>query len=168
MSDLLKGVLLALAAVAVLLFAAQAVEAVPLEHEQSWTEAVHNGLIEGNPAYYYNGQATDAEYRHAFITAANQLKAEQWVPVPWRVQQANGGSIMDVASFCPQYVWEYRDTSGDAYWPQLFADDHHRYDALIMFDDFWDPVVYLNPSAGRAYEHPAGGYHRLIVCWTDQ
>lgn len=166
MTDLLKGVLLALAVIFALVFASQALAA-PLDHIRSWTEAVYTGLIEGDPAYYYEGEATQAEYNHALITAANQLKADQWVPVPWRVQQVNQ-PLQDPAGYCPRYLWEYRDTPGDAYWPQLFADDYHRYDALIMFDDFWDPVVYLNPSAGRAYEHPAGGYHRLIVCWTDK
>ena len=76
--------------------------------------------------------------------------------------------LVDPAAFCPRYMWEYRDTPGDAYWPQLFAEDHRRYDSIVLFDDFYAPVVYLNPQPNRAYEHPAGGYHALIVCWTDQ
>ena len=142
-------------------------QAAPIEHVQSWTEAVHNGSIEGDPAYYYNGHATPAEYHHALITATNQIVADQWLPVaPWLNWQIP--SIQNVADFCPRYVWEYRDTPGEGYWPQTFADDYNRYDSLVMFDDFYGPVVFLWPQAGRVYEHPAGGYDKLIVCWTDQ
>ena len=142
-------------------------QAAPIEHVQSWSEAVSTGLIEGDPAYYYNGQATPTEYHHALITAVNQLKADQWVTPNPRVVAANT-PIVDPAGFCERYLWEYRDTPGDGYWPQTFADDHHRYDSITLFDDFYGPVTYLWPSAGRVYEHPAGGYDKLIVCWTDQ
>jgi len=37
--------------------------------QRSWTEAVQRGLIQGDPAYYYNGQATQYEINHALLTA---------------------------------------------------------------------------------------------------
>lgn len=35
----------------------------------SWTEAVQRGLIQGDPAYYYNGDATQEEINHALLVA---------------------------------------------------------------------------------------------------
>lgn len=39
------------------------------DHIQSFTEAVNRGYIDGDPAYYYNGEATPQEYAHAVMTA---------------------------------------------------------------------------------------------------
>ena len=39
------------------------------DHIHAWIEAENRGLIQGDPAYYYNGQATQAEVNHALLTA---------------------------------------------------------------------------------------------------
>ena len=39
------------------------------DHVKSFTEAVHRGYLEGDPAYYYNGEASPQEYAHAVMTA---------------------------------------------------------------------------------------------------
>ena len=52
MSDYRKGVLLAAIAISLLLAAAigmRRAEAAPIEHVQSWQEAVYLGTIEGDP-----------------------------------------------------------------------------------------------------------------------
>ena len=49
--------------------AAWALEPPPPDHVQSFTAAVERGYIEGDPAYYYNGEATPQEYAHAVMTA---------------------------------------------------------------------------------------------------
>lgn len=132
-------------------------QAAPIDHIRSWTEAVWNGTINGDAAYYYNGQATPDEYHHALVTATNQIAADLWVqPTPQGDESVPG-------TFCEYQMWEYRGTPGEGYWPQLFADTH-RYDSITIFDDFYGPVTYLDPIAGRMYQHPAGGYDRLIVC----
>ena len=110
----------------------------PTEHIQSWSEAVWNGNIDGDPAYYYDGLAAADEYYHALITATNTIKADQWVQPNADADEANP------ASFCEHQMWEYRDTPGNGYWPQLFADTY-VYDSLTVFDDFYGPVTYLDP-----------------------
>ena len=158
------AVSLTVAAVVMVAAAAVASSTAP-EHIRSWSEAVWNGTIEGDAAYYYNGEATPDEYHHALITATNKIAADQWVyPNHWTV--ANNTPMVDPTAFCPDLMCEYNISPGAGYWPQLFADDSDRYDALVMFDDFYGPVVYLWPQAGRVYEHPAGGYDSYIVCWT--
>lgn len=143
---------------AVVLFAAAYVLAAPPEHEASWSQAVELEYIDGNPAYYYNGQASLQEYAHALIVA--QLETS-WVPTP-------NGDEANPATYCEDKLWEYRNTPGDGYWPQTFASDSDRYDSITLFDNHYPPVTFLWPSAGRVYEHPAGGYDRLVVCWTDK
>jgi hypothetical protein len=39
------------------------------DHVESFTEAVERGYIEGDPAYYYNGEASPQEYAHAVMVA---------------------------------------------------------------------------------------------------
>lgn len=127
------------------------------DHVRSWSEAVAVGTIQGDASYYYDGVASPAEFHHALITATNQIAADQWVPPPPDATEAVP------ESFCADRLWEYRDAPGAGYWPQLFADTY-TYDSLTLFDDHYGPVTYLNPQAGRVYQHPAGGYDRLIVC----
>jgi len=45
---------------------------------KAWTKAVNEGLIKGNPAYYYNGEATPEEYHHALITALLEVNGTPW------------------------------------------------------------------------------------------
>jgi len=44
-----------------------------------WIEAVERGLIQGDPAYYYNGLATDEEMFHALIVALLAVDGD-WPP----------------------------------------------------------------------------------------
>ena len=154
--DLVKGIVLGVIVIG-LLFAASVALAAPWQHEQSWTEAVHLGTIDGDPAYYYDGLAAADEYYHALITATNQIAADQWV------QPSPQGDESVPGTYCEHQLWEYRSEPGEGYWPQLFADTW-VYDSITVFDDFYGPVTYLDPIASRMYEHPAGGYDRLIVC----
>jgi len=39
------------------------------DHIESFSAAVERGYIEGNPAYYYNGEASPQEYAHAVMVA---------------------------------------------------------------------------------------------------
>lgn len=151
------AVLAALLTVAVVAVAAAA----PLDHERSWGEAVANGTIQGDPMYYAEGLASIQEVGHAVITATNQIRADQWVQPP------TGATETDPSSYCEDRLWEYRTEPGGGYWPQAFASETDRYDSLTMFDNHYGPVTFLWPSPGRMYQHPAGGYDRMIVCWTD-
>ena len=160
MTDILKGVVLGAVAIALLFMASVALAAVP-DHVRSWTQAVDEGLIDGDPSYYYDGEADVTEYGHALITSILDVDERMWVPpIPGATEAVPG-------SFCADRLWEYRTEPGAGYWPQTFASDTDRYDSLTMFDDVYGPVTFLWPEAGTVYEHPAGGYDRLVVCWTD-
>ena len=168
MSDVLKGIMFGAVMVVVLLGVSMALSA-PIEHQQSWSEAVWNGNIEGDPMYYADGRASIEEIGHAVITATNQIKADQWVPPPLNATEADPQSYCrDKTTSTGTGLWEYRTEPGVGYWPQAFASDNERYESITMFDDFYGPVTFLWPSPNRAYEHPAGGYDRMIVCWTDE
>ena len=75
----MRKLIVTLAVVAALLAATLAYTAQAAPHpdiQQSWTEAVQRGLIQGDPAYYYNGQATQEEVNHALLTAILQVDAQ--------------------------------------------------------------------------------------------
>ena len=161
MKDLAKGAAIGIAAILVLLLASVALAAVP-DHVRSWTQAVNEGLIEGDPAYYSSGDATVEEYGHALITSILDVDERMWVPpIP-------GATLDDPGSFCAEKMWEYRyDASGLGYRPQAFADTW-TYDSITMFDDVYGPVTYLDPKLGHLYQHPAGGYDRIIICMAKE
>jgi len=45
---------------------------------KAWTAAVEHGLIEGDPAYYYDGVATSEEYHHALIVSILEAHGIDW------------------------------------------------------------------------------------------
>ena len=149
--------LISLAIIVAVILGATAAVAVPWQHVRSWTDFVEEGLIEGDPAYYYNELATQGEVNHALVTAILQINSEQWVPpIP-------GATLDDPASYCAEKMWEYRSTPGAGYYIQAFADTYY-YDSITLFDDVYGPVTILNPRMDRLYQHPAGGYDKLVVC----
>ena len=54
------------------------------DHIKSWTKAVNEGLIKGDPAYYYNNLAAPDEYYHALVTALLEVNGTPWdiTPLP--------------------------------------------------------------------------------------
>jgi hypothetical protein len=61
--------LIALVLITMLIGVAAALAVTPAPHIAAWIEAESRGLIHGDPAYYYNGQASQAEINHAILTA---------------------------------------------------------------------------------------------------
>lgn len=45
---------------------------------KAWTKAVDKGLIKGDPAYYYNSEASQQEVNHALITALLEVNGTPW------------------------------------------------------------------------------------------
>jgi len=50
------------------------------DHIKSWTAAVDNGFIQGDPAYYYNATGYDADVHHALIVAVLEAHGIDWNP----------------------------------------------------------------------------------------
>lgn len=48
------------------------------DHRAAWEQAVDVGLIDGDPAYYYNGEASPVEYYHALLTALLEVNGTPW------------------------------------------------------------------------------------------
>lgn len=50
------------------------------DYAKSWTAAVDAGMIDGDPAYYYTGQAGEHEYYHALLVAILEAHGVDWNP----------------------------------------------------------------------------------------
>ena len=62
--------------------AALAAKPVPPDFVDSWTTAVAEGLIDGDPAYYYTGRASADEFYHALLTAVLRVNEKLDVAPP--------------------------------------------------------------------------------------
>jgi len=104
----------------------------------SFTQAEQQGLIDGDPAYYYNGQAQPVEYAHAIMTALLRLDVK-----------TNG---------CPEGTTETGYGDGALYVPNLPA----RYTYYLAYNN--DQIVRVWGPYPAPGQYPRG-YDSYGVCY---
>lgn len=108
-------------------------------HIAAWREAQHRNLIEGDPAYYYNGDATQEEINHALLTAILNMDLQHIEGITPLDPCPPGSTIAHTqAGFDTyQYVYALSQTDNTRYTRAVgFAQD----EGLLMYL-FEDPPI---------------------------